>query len=175
MSVYAFADGAEESWVAVLVFDLGECAGELVGVDELGVAEDLWGLPEVLLDELGVHVDLGVELVLGVEERQGVVVGLGDELAAPGLCELNEEVEDIGGELLPLLDDGAGDGVGDAEVALVLFDEVEDELGCWAVALVGDFFGDLAVGVFVEVEGVRVEDGVGLEAVWLVDLEIEDD
>ena len=74
-----------------------------------------------------------------------------------------------------MLDDGAGDGVGDAEVALVLFDEVEDELGGGSVALIGDLFGDLAVGVLVEVEGVRVEDGVGLEAVWLVDLEVEDD
>ncbi len=103
-----------------------------------------------------------------------MVVGFGDELAAAGFGELDEEVEDIGGELFPLLDDGAGDCVGDAEVALVLFDEVEYELCCWAVALVGDFFGDLAVGVFVEVEGVRVEDGVWLEAVWLVDLEVED-
>ncbi|MEZ6164687.1 MAG: hypothetical protein R3B67_09660 [Phycisphaerales bacterium] len=54
------------------------------------------------------------------------------------------------------------------------FDEVEDELGGRAVALVGDLFGDLAVGIFVEIEGVGVEDRVGLEAVRLVDLEVED-
>ena len=147
----------------------------MVGVDELGVAEDLGGLTEVLLDQVSVHVDLVIELVLGVEEREGVVVGLGDELAATGLGELDEEIEDIGGELLPLLDDGAGDGVGDAEVALVSFDEIKHELGGRSVALVGDLLGDLAVGVFVEVEGVRVEDRVGLEPVGLMDLKIEDD
>lgn len=104
-----------------------------------------------------------------------MVVGLGDELAAAGFSELNEEVEDIGGEFFPLFDDGACDGVGDAEVAFVAFDEVEHEFGGWAIALVGDFFTDGAVGVFVEVEGVGVEDGVGFEAVGLVDLEVEVD
>ena len=70
--------------------------GELVGVDEFGVSEDLWGLPEVLFDEVGVHVELVMELVLGIEEAQRVVVGLGDELDATGVGELNEEIEDIG-------------------------------------------------------------------------------
>ena len=173
--VGAFADGAEEPWVAVFVFDFREGAGQGVGVDEFGISEDSWGLAEVLLDEVGVHVELVAELVLGIEETQRVVVGLGDELDAAGVCELLEEVEDIGGELFPLLDDGACDGVGDAEVALVAFDELEHELGRRAVALVGDLLGDLAVGFFVEVEGVGVKDGVGLQAVWLVDLEVEDD
>lgn len=129
----------------------------------------------MFLDELGVHVDLVGELVLGVDVAQGVEVGLGDELAAAGFGELYEEVEHIWAELFPLVDDGACDGVGEAEVSLVSFDEVEHEFGGWAVALVGDFVADLAVGVFVEVEGVCVEDGVGLEAVGLVDLEVEVD
>ncbi|MEZ6164686.1 MAG: hypothetical protein R3B67_09655 [Phycisphaerales bacterium] len=68
MAVDALADGAEESGGAVWVGDFGEGAGELVGVDQLGVSEDARGLAEVLLDELGVHVDLLVELILGVEE-----------------------------------------------------------------------------------------------------------
>lgn len=128
----------------------------------------------MFFDEFGVHVELVGELVLGVDVAEGVVVGFGDELAAAGLGELYEEVEDIGAEFFPLLDDGACDGVGDSEVAFVAFDEVEHELCCGAVAFVGDFFTDGAVGVFVEVEGVGVEDGVVFEAVGLVDLEVED-
>jgi hypothetical protein len=60
-----------------------------------------------------------VELVLGVEEGEGVVVGLADELAAAGVGELFEEVDDVGAPGLELVEADAGDGVGDAEVALV--------------------------------------------------------
>lgn len=175
VAIGSFADGSQESWVAFFVFDFGECFGEFVGVDEFSISEHGWGLSEVFLDELGVHVHLVGELFLGVDVAEGVVVGLGDELAASGLGELDEEVEDIGAELFPLVDDGPGDRVGEAEVALVFFHEVEHEFGGGAIALVGDLVADLAVGVFVEVEGVGVEDGVWLEAVRLVDLEVEVD
>lgn len=175
VAVGSFADGSEESWVAFFVFDFGEGFGEFVGVDQLGVSEHGWRLSEVFFDELGVHVHLVGELFLGVDVAEGVEVGLGDELAASCFSKLDEEVEDIGAELFPLVDDGSGDRVGEAEVSLVSFDEVEHELGGWAVALVGDLVADFAVGVFVEVEGVGVEDGVWLEAVWLVDLEVEVD
>ena len=175
MAVGSFADGSEESWVAFFVFDFGEGFGEFVGVDQLGVSEHGWRLSEVFFDELGVHVDLVGELFLGVDVAEGVEVGLGDELAAACFSKLDEEVEDIGAELFPLVDDGSGDRVGEAEVSLVSFDEVEHELGGGAVALVGDLVADLAVGVFVEVEGVGVEDGVWLKAVGLVDLEVEVD
>ncbi len=175
MCVGAFADGAEEAGVAVGVFDLCEGGGELVGVDEFGVSEDLWCLAEEVFGEFGVHVELLAELVLGVDEAEGVVVGFSDELAAAGFGELLEEVDDIGGVFFELVEDGACDGVGDSEVAFVAANEVEHELGGWAIAFVGDFFTDLAVGFVVEVERVGVEDRVVLEAVGLVDLEIEDD
>lgn len=104
-----------------------------------------------------------------------MVVGLGDELNAAGGGELFEEIEDIGRKLFPLLDDGACDGVGDSEVAFVAFDEIEHELCRRAITLVGNFLGDLRIGFFMKVEGVRMEDGVGLETVRLMDLEVEDD
>jgi hypothetical protein len=122
-----------------------------------------------------VHADLLAELLPGVDETERVVVGLADELAAPGLGELLEEVDDVGGELLELVEDGPRDGVADAEVAIVPADEIEDLLRGGAVALVRHLLADLPVGLLVKVEGVGVEDGVPLEAVRLVDLEVEDD
>ena len=173
--VGALADDAVEAGVARGVFHLGDVLGEFVVVDELGVAEEGGCLAEEVLDLPGVHVNLAVELVAGVDEGEGVVVGLADELAAAGVGELFEEVDDIGAPGLELVEADAGDGVGDAEVALVAFDEVEDEGGRGAVALVGDLVGDGLVFEVVEVEGVGVEDGVASEAVGLVDLEVEAD
>ena len=53
VAVNALADGTEETLVAVVVFDFGEGAGELVGVDELGVAYD----EPVHPDHLRVHLE----------------------------------------------------------------------------------------------------------------------
>ena len=50
--------------------------GDVVAVDQLGVAEHVRHDAEMLLDEIVVHGDLGLEL-LGIEERsQRVRVGL---------------------------------------------------------------------------------------------------
>lgn len=70
MGIGTFADGAKEAWVAVFVFDFGEGTCELVGVNEFGVPENLWGLAEVLLYQIRVHIELMVELVLGVEKGE---------------------------------------------------------------------------------------------------------
>jgi hypothetical protein len=52
-------------------------------------------LPEEVLDLLGVHLDLLLELVARVQERQRVVVGLAHELAAPRLGQLLEQVDHV--------------------------------------------------------------------------------
>jgi hypothetical protein len=174
-AVDTFAEDAGEAAGSVWVFHVGDEVGEFVVVDEFGVAEDAGCDPEELFDLGRVHVDLLDKLTLGINEGEGVAVGLADELAAAGVGELLEEVDDIGAELLKLFEGDAGDGVGDAEVALVAFDQVEDQFGCWAIALVGDLAGDLAVFEVVEVEMVGIKDRIAAEAEGLVDLKVKDD
>ena len=54
-------------------------------------------------------------------------------------------------------------------------DEVQNQSGGRAVALVRDLLQNLTVGVIVEIERIRAEDRVSSKTVWLVDLEVEAD
>ena len=54
-------------------------------------------------------------------------------------------------------------------------DEIEDLPRGGAIALVRDLEQDLAIGLLVEVERIRIEDGVPTEAEGLMDLEVEAD
>ena len=54
-------------------------------------------------------------------------------------------------------------------------DEVQNQCGGRPVALVGDLFQDLTIGIVVEIERIRTEDRIASETVRLMDLEVEAD
>ena len=100
---------------AAVLPQAAEVAGQLVAVDQFGVSEDGGGLADEVLYEFGVQVDLVFKLVAAVEKGEAVVVGLAEELDAPGLGQRLQHVDDFGAVLLELLDDGAGYGDGESE------------------------------------------------------------
>ena len=167
--IHAFAEDGP------VLATLGDVPREVVVVHELGVAEDRGRLAEEFLDLVAMGVDLAIELVMAEEEARGVVARLTDELAGTGVRELLEEIDDVGGPLFELLEADPADRVADPEPALVSPDEIEDLPRGGSVALVRDLEHDLAVGLLVEVERVRVEDGVPAETEGLMDLEVEAD
>ena len=151
--------------------------GDIVAVDQLGVAEHVRHDAEMLLDEIVMHGDLGLEL-LGIEERgQRVRVGLGDDLRAAGIDERLEAVEDLGLVLGELVERDAGDRERNLELALPLLDHFQQQGVHGQVAFAGDFIKNGAVGfhVLVEVALADVEEAVAAQAVGLMDLEIETD
>ena len=156
-AVHAFADG--------------------VGVDELGVAEGGRRDAEQVLDGLLVLHHLVGELGLGGKGRQGVVIGLAQELHAAGRGQGAEAVNHVRGEALELLQGGAGDGERHLELALVRLDQLE-QLGVHReIALLGDTAEDGPVGEVVIVVGVLadIEESVEPEPGGLMDLEIQAD
>ena len=133
--------------------------------------------PEQVLDGLLVLEHLVGELGLGSEGRQGVVIGLAQELHAAGLGQGAEAVDHVRREALELLQGGTGDGERHLELALVRMDQLE-KLGVHReIALLGDAAEDGAVGEVVIVVGVLadIEESVEPEPGGLMDLEIQAD
>jgi hypothetical protein len=121
------------------------------------------------------QLDLLAEFLARVEEREGVIVGLGEEFDAAGGVELMKCVHHFGDILLKLLEGDAGEGVGDAEAAFVHFDGVEERAVGGQIAFMGDFPAYFGVFVVVEVVAVGVKDAVAAESEGLVDLEVKTD
>ena len=149
--------------------------GELVRVDELGVAEDLRRHAEDLLHALLVEVDLRVELRAGEEERERVVARLADEFARARVDEALQRVDDIGRPQLELRERRARDRVRAAEALVMPLHEVEHHRRRGAIALVRDLAHDPLVRLVVEVERIGREDRVAPQPVGLVELEVEAD
>ena len=84
--------------------------GDVVRVDELGVAEHLGLDAEQRVEFVALGLDLLGEFLGVAEGGERVGVGGGEELDLAGVGELFEEVDELGYVLLELLDGGAGDG-----------------------------------------------------------------
>jgi hypothetical protein len=162
----AFADNALEA-------ELRDQVGEIVVVNQFGVAEDLGFLAEVFFDESALEVDLFGELFSAIEERKGMIIGFGEEFDAPCVGKSLEGVEDLWIILLELLDDDAGERIRTAEMAVVLFDQVEHDLIGRKITFVRDFPKNLGIFIFIEVNGVGIEDTVSSKSIRLMDLKIK--
>lgn len=158
-----------------IIFEAGGEVGDVVGVDELGIAEGARRDAEETLKHLAVEVDLFFEFLVGIDAREGVVVGFAEELDAAGGGEGVQEVHDLGGVLFELFNGGAGDGDGEFEAAGVGADVVEQAGECGDVTAGGDFLDDLGVEGVVEVLRGGVEDAVTPKANGLMDLKIKAD
>ena len=157
--------------------EFGDHRADAVGVDELGVAEGLRRHAEILLHRRLVLEHLVLELLLGGQGRQRVVVGLAEEFHAAGVGQLAEALDHLGGIAVELLQGGAGDGEGQLELALVLLDSLEQQLVHRQIALLGDALEDRPVGEIVIVMGVLadIEETVKAETGGLMDLEVQAD
>lgn len=87
-----------------VVAHVADEVGEVVVVDEFGVAEDARFLAEELFDFGAVEFDLGAEFVAGVEEGEGVVVGFVEEFDVAGVGELFEVFDDFWGVFFELFE-----------------------------------------------------------------------
>ncbi len=174
-AIHPLAEHPLEPRAALAVLERGDEVRHIVVVGELGVAEDRRRLPEERLDPPGVLLDLLPELLTRIQERQRMVRGLGQKLAAPRVGQLPEQVQHIGRPRLDLIEHHARHRVGNLEGALVNLHHVADEPRRRTVALVGHLQQNLLVLGVVKVERIGVEDRVAAQAVGLVDLKIEDD
>ena len=152
----------------------GHHLANLVGVDELGVAERGGGVAKLLLDESNVLLHLALELLGGDERREGVGVGLGEELHATRCGQLTERVEHLGGVAAELLDCQTRDGESHLEGALILADEAEQEVVHREIALRGHTLHNDAVGGDIEIVVVlaHIEEPIGFEPQRLVNLKV---
>src|SRR5690606_36282402 len=160
---------------AVVAAEAANVTGEVDVVDEFGVAEDARRLAEQILDHLRVQVDLLAKLIAAVDAREAVVVRFAEELDAAASRQLLQQFDDARALLAQLLDEAAGDRVGDAELLAVALDEFEDEFGRGQVALGGDLVEDLRVAFGVEVVAAGVEHAVPPQPQRLMHLEVKTD
>ena len=150
---------------------------DVVGIDQLGVAEGRGRESEILLHGRLVLLHLVDELRLGDQGGQGMVVCLAEELHVAGLGQLAEALDDFGGVAVELLQDRTGDGEGQLELALALGDRLEQQIVHRQVALLCDALEDRAVGEIIIIVGVfaDIEKSVKAQAGRLMDLEIQAD
>ena len=106
-----------------------------------------------------------------------MIIGLCQEFHLAGGGQGLEALDHIRGEALELLQGAAGDGIGNLELAFVLFDELQHELVHREVALLGDAAQDGAVGKVVVIVRILadIEKAVQAEPGGLMDLEIQAD
>ena len=118
-----------------------------------------------------------VELGLGREGCERMVIGLAEELHAAGLGQCAEAVDDLRSVAVELLERRTSDGEGDLELALLLLDSIEKDLVHGEVALLGDPLQDGPVGVVVIVVRVLsdIEETIEAQPCGLMDLEIQTD
>ena len=148
---------------------------EAVVIGQLGVAKDRRGDPKCGLHQSKVPINLGLELVLVVEERQRMVTRLSQKVTRSSLGQLSPKINQIGGPTRKLLQSGPGDRERDPETAFVSADQIQQQSGCRAVALVSNLMQNGLIRIIVEVERVVGEDRVIPQAERLVHLKIEAD
>ena len=152
-----------------------DVSADLVGVDQLGVAEHVGRLAEEALDHRLLDANLLLELAAAEQEAERVMAGLGDELAAARVGKLLEQVDHVRRPLLELLQRHAADRVAHAEAALMAADQIQDLDRGRPVALVRHLAQDALVGRRVEVERIGVEHRVAAQSKGLMHLEVEAD
>ena len=155
--------------------------GQVVVVDQLGVAENLRRLAEHCLDFALVHVDLHFELGFGVEESQAVVIGLGDQFDPSRVSQVLEGLQRFRRQFFQLFDDRAGDRQAEFELG-IMFQELEQPGVGRQVGFLGDFLENTFVAGLVVVGSVEiimvhtaVKQGIVPHPVRLVDVQVEHD
>jgi hypothetical protein len=133
---------------------------EVVIIDKLGISEDTGRLTEKLLNPLDMLIDLGRELIAGIEETQAVVIGLRQEFDAAGSRKSIEGAEDFGRVHFKLFEQDARNAVSDPEPAVVFANQVQDKPVGRQIALVGDLSANLGILAVVKIMGVVVKNGV---------------
>ena len=124
---------------------VGDHGADLVGVDQLGVAEGGGLHAELLLDHRRMELHLFGEILFRRQRRQRMGVGFGQKLDASRGGQLLERVEHLRREGAELLDGDARDRERTAEFTLVLLDQLQQQGVHGQVTLPGDFLHDRAV------------------------------
>jgi hypothetical protein len=121
-------------------------------------------------------VDLLAQLRGREEEREGVVVRLGQERDPAGSTDRAQPFEDVGGSETRLLDERAGDREAEPELRVML-EHAEEAVEGGPIAALGDPPEDVEVPVEVEVGTPRAQVEVTEpgESPRLVEVEVEDD
>ena len=147
---------------------------DLVGVDELGVAERGGFLAELLLNHGGVQFHLLHEILLRRERSERVRIGLGQKLHASRLGQSAERVEHLGSVGAELLHGRARYRERAAERPLVLLDELQQERIHRQITLARHLLHDRAIGEIVQIVVILadVEESVNLQTPRLVHLKI---
>ena len=150
---------------------------DVVGIDELGVAEDLGFHAQIFFEGGFLLLDLIAEFHHVLESRKAVVVGFAEYLHATGVHEGLEAVDNLGSVTVELLQHSAGDGECHLEFALVLLDCLEQELIHGQIALLRHPAEYGAVRKVVVIMGVLadVEESEQTKPRGLMDLEIQTD
>ena len=145
-----------------------------VAVNELRVAEDRRGHAEEFLDLTAVLDHLVEEFRRGGHRREGMVIGLAEELHATRLRQGAETVDHLRRIALELLQHRTGEREGHPELAAAEADLLQQERIHREIALLGDAAQDGPVGKVVIVVGVlpHIEETVQAQPGGLVDLEI---
>ena len=150
---------------------------QLVAVDELRVAEDARRLAEEFPHRRHVLAHLRYELRKGFEGAEGVVVGFRKELHPSRTGKVPEGLQHVLPVLAALVQEHAGEGVGNAEIRIRL-QQFQHQPVRGQVALLRHLAEHRAVLVPVEVlrlPAADIPDPQVAEAVGLVDLEVERD
>jgi hypothetical protein len=133
---------------------------QVVIVDKLGISENTGRLTEKLLNPLDLLIDLGRELIAGIQKTQAVVIGLRQEFDTAGSRKGIESAENFGRVRLKLFEQNARNAVSHLEPAVVFANQVQDKPVGRQVALVGDLSANLGVLAVIKIIDVVVKDGV---------------
>ena len=128
---------------------------EIVIVSELGVAKTMRTNAEIMLDGVGVHGDLRLELVKIMEEGEGVIVCLADDFALSCRDHILDGIDEVGFIEGSLFEPGAGDTETDSEIFAAL-DFTREKSEHWAVGFLGDFSEDSLIILAVLVGSIEI-------------------
>src|ERR1043166_7720135 len=104
-----------------------------------------------------------------------MVIGFGQKLHAAGTGQFNERIQHIWAPLFKLFKGCTTDGIAYSEFSPVLSDEVEHEFVRRQVTISRDLVKPLPVFLIVEIIVIvpNIEEGILLQAKWLMNLEIK--
>ena len=108
----------------------------LVGVNELCIAENLWGLSEERLDFLAVALDLSLELVLVIQRRERMCVRLAEKLHRTCVNKFLETVNHLRRILLQLLQKDSRNRECDLELTICVLYHLQQSPVRWQITVV---------------------------------------
>jgi hypothetical protein len=147
--------------------------GQIVVVNELGIAKNPRLLPEKMLDIFSMLLNLRPKLLARIQKRQRVVISLVQKLHAPRLIQRVKRIHHLGAIQGKLLQSHPGNRIRNPKPPLMNPNRLQQSIVRRQITLVRHLPTDLRVLVLVKVMPVRIKNAIPAKPKGLMNLKIE--